>query len=85
MSSLELPETNVEAAPGLHTPTMPGVLIYEYTRQVTHVVEYGRRVSGCGVFGPGPSTSRGSPVQPSPGGPVKGPKLRGTIRGMDPL
>ena len=38
-SSLELPETNAESVAGLYNPTMPGVLIYEYTPQVTRVVE----------------------------------------------
>jgi hypothetical protein len=48
LSPLELPETNVEAVAGLYNPTMPGVLMYEYTPQVTHVVEYG--ASAYAVF-----------------------------------
>ncbi len=76
MSSLELPETNVEAAAGLYNPTMPGVLIYEYTPQVTHVVEYG--VSADAVFsGRAPPPAEGARFDLYVERPVKGPKRMG--------
>ena len=84
MSSLELPETNVEAAAGLYNPTMPGVLIYEYTPQVTHVVEYG--VSADAVFsGRAPPPAEGARFDLYLEGPVKGPKRNGTLRGVEYL
>ncbi len=84
MSSLELPETNVEAAAGLYNPTMPGVLIYEYTPQVTHIVEYG--VSADAVFsGRAPPPAEGARFDLYLEGPVKGPKRNGTLRGVDYL
>ena len=84
MSSIELPETNVEAVAGLYNPMMPGELIYEYTPQVTHVVEYG--ASADAVFsGRTPPPAEGARFNLYLEGPVKGPKLRGTIRGVDYL
>ncbi len=41
MSSTDLPDRSVEAVAALGDPTMPGALIYEYTPQVTRLVEYG--------------------------------------------
>ena len=84
MSSLELPETNVEAAAGLDKPTMPGVLIYEYTPQATRVVEYG--VSADAVFsGRAPPPAEGARFDFYLEGPVKGPKRNGTLRGVEYL
>ena len=71
MSSLELPETNVEAATGLYNRAMPGVLIYEYTPQATHVVAY--RVSADAVFsGRAPPPAEGARFDLYLEGPSKG-------------
>ena len=83
MSSIDPPEAN-DAVADLHNPTMPGVLIYEYTPHVTHVVEYG--ASADGVFsGQTPPPAEGARFDLYLEGPVKGPKLSGTLRGVDYL
>jgi hypothetical protein len=83
MSSIDPPGAN-EAVSDLHNPAMPGVLIYEYTPHVTHVVEYG--ASADGVFsGQTPPPAEGARFDLYLEGPVKGPKLRGTLRGVDYL
>jgi len=62
----------------------PGELVYEYTLKITQVVEYG--LSANAVFS-------GQMAPPAEGarfdvyfeGPVSGPKLKGTVKGVDYL
>ena len=82
MSSIDLPEANVEAVAGLHD--RPGVLIYEYTPQVTDVVEYGASADAV-LSGQASPPAEGARFDLYLEGPVKGPKLGGTVKGVDYL
>jgi Protein of unknown function (DUF3237) len=82
MSSIDLPGANVEAVAGLHD--RPGVLIYEYTPQVTHVVEYGASADAV-LSGQAPPPAEGARFDLYLEGPVKGPNLVGTVEGVDYL
>lgn len=63
---------------------MPGELIYEYTPLVTHVVEYG--ASADAVFsGQTPPPPEGARFDLYLEGPVTGPSLQGTLKGVDYL
>lgn len=63
---------------------IPGELIYEYAPRFTQVVEYG--VSAEAVFsGQTPPPPEGARFDVSFEGPVSGPKLKGTVRGVDYL
>jgi hypothetical protein len=63
---------------------IPGELIYEYTTQVTQVVEYG--VSADDVFsGQTPPPPEGARFDFYFEGPVTGPKLNATVKGVDYL
>jgi hypothetical protein len=63
---------------------IPGVLIYEYAPQFTQVVEYG--ASAEGVFsGQIPPPAEGARFDVYFEGPVTGPKLKGTVKGVDYL
>jgi hypothetical protein len=84
MSSIELPDANVEAVAALGDPTMPGTLLYDYTPQVTRLVEYG--TSADALFsGRTPPPAEGARFDLYLEGPVKGPKLSGTVEGVDYL
>jgi hypothetical protein len=62
----------------------PGELIYEYTLQFTQVVEYG---ISANVFFSGqiPPPAEGARFDVYFAGPIIGPKLKGTIKGVDYL
>ena len=84
MSSTDLPDGSVEAVAALGGPTMPGALIYEYTPQVTRLVEYG--ASADALFsGRTPPPAEGARFDLYLEGPVTGPKLSGTVKGVDYL
>jgi hypothetical protein len=62
----------------------PGELIYEYTLQFTQVVEYG--ASANAVFsGQMQPPAEGARFDVHFEGPITGPKLKGTIKGVDYL
>jgi hypothetical protein len=72
MSSIELPDANLEAVAALGDPTMPGTLLYEYTPQVTRLVEYG--ASADALFsGRTPPPAEGARFDLYLEGPVEGP------------
>jgi hypothetical protein len=62
---------------------MSGELIYEYTPQITQVVEYG--ASADAVFAGQAPPPEGARFDLYLEGPVAGPKLKGTVRGIDYL
>ncbi|HUE25444.1 MAG TPA: DUF3237 family protein [Solirubrobacteraceae bacterium] len=76
------PATSETVETGDREARTPGELIYEYTPQITQVVEY-----GCGAD----AVLSGRKAPPAEGarfdfyleGLVSGPKLRGTMRGVD--
>ena len=62
----------------------PGELIYEYTLQFTQVVEYG--TSANAVFsGRMRPPAEGARFDVYFAGPITGPKLKGTVKGVDYL
>ena len=63
---------------------MPGELVYEYTPLVTRVVEYGASADALlsGQVSPEPEGAR---IDFYLEGPVIGPKLTGTVKGVDYL
>lgn len=63
---------------------LPGELIYSYTGQFTQVVEYG--VSADAVFsGQTPPPAEGARFDVHFEGPITGPKVKGTVKGVDYL
>jgi hypothetical protein len=66
---------------GGHQARMPGALIYEYRPQITQVVEYG--ASADAVLSGQPPPTEGARFDFYLEGPVSGPKLQGTFRGVD--
>lgn len=62
---------------------MPGELIYEYTLRITQVVEYG--ASADAVFSGRTPPPEGARFDLYLEGAVAGPKLQGTVRGIDYL
>jgi hypothetical protein len=63
---------------------MAGELIYEYTPQVVEVVEFG--IAASDLFsGAVPPPAEGGRLDLYLEGPVTGPKLNGTLRGVDYL
>ncbi len=84
MNSVDLPNENVEAVAASGVPNMPGAFVYEYTPHVTRLVEYG--ASADGLFsGRTPPPAEGARFDLYLEGPVKGPKLSGTVHGVDYL
>jgi hypothetical protein len=85
MSSIDVPRANIETVnTGDREARMPGELIYEYAPQVTQVVEYG--TSADAVFsGQTPPPAEGARFDLYLAGPVTGPKLKGTVKGVDYL
>src|SRR5437016_13956160 len=63
---------------------MPGELIYEYTPQVTQVVEFGASADAV-LSGQMAPPVEGARFDLHLEGPVIGPKLRGTLKGVDYL
>jgi len=66
---------------GGHEARMPGALIYEYRPRITRVVEYG--ASADAVLSGQPPPAEGARFDFYLEGPVSGPKLEGTFRGVD--
>jgi hypothetical protein len=60
---------------------MPGTLLYEYRPQITQVVEYG--ASADAVLSGQAPPAEGARFDFYLEGPVSGPKLQGTFRGVD--
>ena len=63
---------------------LPGELLYEYTPQVTQVVDYGVSMETL-TSGEGPPPAEGARVDVYFEGPVTGAKLNGTVKGVDYL
>jgi hypothetical protein len=85
MSSLDASQTSIETPnPGDPELHMPGELIYEYSPQVTRVVDYGASADALlsGQVTPPPEGAR---IDFYLDGPVIGPKLKGMINGIDYL
>ena len=64
-----------------HEAHMPGALIYEYQPQITQVIEYG--ASADAVLSGQAPPAEGARFDFYLEGPVSGPKLHGTFRGVD--
>src|ERR1700680_1296771 len=78
------PRANVGAVSGDDQEMqMPGELIYEYALQITQVVEYG--ASADAVFSGQTPPPEGARFDLYLEGRVAGPKLKGTVRGVDYL
>ena len=60
----------------------PGELIYEYTLQFTQVVEYGISANAV-LSGRMPPPAEGARFDVHFEGPIAGPKLKGTVKGVD--
>ena len=67
--------------PGANEARMPGALVYEYRPQITQVVEYG--ASADAVLSGQAPPAEGARFDFYLEGPVSGPKLEGTFRGVD--
>jgi hypothetical protein len=66
---------------GGHEAQLPGALIYEYRPQITQVVEYGASADAV-LLGQAPP-AEGARFDFYLEGPVNGPMLQGTFRGVD--
>ena len=66
---------------GAHEPRLPGALIYEYRPRITQVVEDG--ASADAVLSGEAPPAEGARFDFYLEGPVSGPKLQGTFRGVD--
>jgi Protein of unknown function (DUF3237) len=75
-------ETGAALDAGGHEARMPGTLIYEYRPRITHVVEYGASADAV-LSGREPPPAQGARFDFYLEGPVSGPKLQGTFRGID--
>lgn len=83
MSSVDAPQDTLDnGSGGLQSPT-PGQLVYEYTPQVTAIVEYG--TSAEAMFAGGTPPPEGARLDLYLEGPVSGGKLDGRVRGVDYL
>jgi hypothetical protein len=85
MSSLDASQPSAETPdPGDPELQMPGKLIYEYSPQVTRVVDYGASADALwsGQVSP---PREGARIDFYLEGPVIGPNLKGTISGVDYL
>lgn len=84
MSDVHVSRANIEAV-GTYDQEMqmPGELIYEYTPRIAQVVEYG--ASADAVFSGETPPPEGARFDLYLEGPVAGPKLKGTVRGVDYL
>src|ERR1700744_6159279 len=72
-----------EVDAGDHESRMAGELIYEYRLQITQVVEYG--ASADAVLSGQAPPAEGARFDFYLEGPVSGPKLEGTFRGVDSI
>jgi hypothetical protein len=85
MSSLDASQRNVETLKSAERKVrVPGELVYECTPLVTRVVEYGASADALlsGQVSPEPEGAR---IDFYLEGPVIGPKLTGTVKGVDYL
>ena len=80
MNSIDLPRATLDAD-GDEAPIL-GALIYEYRPQITQVVEYGASADAV-LSGQAPPPAEGARFDFYLEGPVSGPKLQGTFRGVD--
>jgi hypothetical protein len=82
MNSIDVSQaTTAPLDAGGHEARMPGALIYEYRPQITQVVEYG--ASADAVLSGQAPPAEGARFDFYLEGPVSGPKLQGTFRGVD--
>ncbi len=82
MNSIDETRANtVTLESGDHEARMPGTLIYEYWPQITRVVEYG--ASADAVLSGQTPPAEGARFDFYLEGPVSGPRLQGTFRGVD--
>src|SRR5882724_9609841 len=82
MNSADVPRASTAALDaGGDEAGMPGALIYEYRPQITQVVEYGASADAV-LSGQAPPTE-GARFDFYLEGPVSGPNLQGTFRGVD--
>jgi hypothetical protein len=85
MSSIDVPPAAKEALESADgKPPMPGELIYEYTPQVTRIVEYGASAEAV-LMRTLPPPKEGARLDLYLEGPVIAGKLQGTVRGVDYL
>ncbi|HEY8768034.1 MAG TPA: DUF3237 family protein [Dehalococcoidia bacterium] len=63
---------------------IPGEVIYEYACQFTQVVEYGTSADAV-LSGKTPPPAEGARLDVYFEGPISGPKLKGTVKGVDYL
>ena len=82
MNSSDLPRaTTATLDADDHESRMPGALIYEYRPRITQVVEYG--ASADAVLSGQTPPAEGARFDFYLEGPVSGPNLQGTFRGID--
>jgi len=81
MNSMDMSGAAAELDAGDDESRMPGELIYEYRPQITEVVEYGASADAL-LSGEAPP-AEGARFDFYLQGPVSGPKLQGTFRGVD--
>ena len=82
MNSIDVSQaTTATHGAGGDEARMPGALIYEYRPQITQVVEYG--ASADAVLSGQAPPAEGARFDFYLEGPVSGPKLQGTFRGVD--
>lgn len=84
MSSLDASQATVETGRSRDEVLVPGELVYDYTLQVTRVVEYGASADALfsGRVSPPPEGAR---IDFYLEGAVVGPKVQGTVTGVDYL
>jgi Protein of unknown function (DUF3237) len=81
MNSNDVSGTTGKVDAGDRESRMPGELIYEYRPQITQIVEYGASADAI-LSGQAPP-AEGARFDFYLEGPVSGPKLKGTFRGVD--
>ena len=85
MSSIDVPPAaNEEFEAGHGEQPMPGALIYEYTPQVTQIIEYGASAEAV-LMRTSPPPKEGARLDLYLEGPVIAGRLQGTVTGVDYL
>jgi len=85
MSSIDVPPAaNEQFEAGHGEQPMPGALIYEYTPQVTQIIEYGASAEAV-LMRTSPPPREGARLDLYLEGPVIAGRLQGTITGIDYL
>ena len=85
MSSIDVPPAaNEEFEAGPREQPMPGELIYEYTPQVTRIIEYGASAEAV-LMRTSPPPKEGARLDLYLEGPVIAGRLQGTVTGVDYL